>query len=230
MHAGRTYSCVVALREIPDPAGIRQAKTLPASAYSSGGFHEREREAVFQRDWVCAASSTRCQPLVRSQRGSPAVSRCCSCATRVASCEHFSMCAVIVRHPCVKTASAHSSSLIRCPYHSWLYQLDGSLARASGVGDPEGFDVADYSLKPVRLAEWRRMVFICFDDSAEPLDVGPLGRCDRGLSAGVDGAGAVGDQRSAVQLEGAARELLARTTTRRSFIPSSIPVRARTIR
>src|SRR4029079_17605738 len=69
----------------------------------------------------------------------------------------------------------HSSSLIRCPYHSWLYQLDGSLARASGVGDPEGFDVADYSLKPVQLAEWRRMVFICFDDSAEPLDVGPLG-------------------------------------------------------
>jgi choline monooxygenase len=65
--------------------------------------------------------------------------------------------------------------LIRCPYHSWLYHLDGSLARASGVGDPEGFDVASYSLKPVQLAVWRRCVFVCFDHSAEPFDVGDLG-------------------------------------------------------
>ena len=33
----------VALRQIPDPPGIRQAKTLPASAYSNAEFHERER-------------------------------------------------------------------------------------------------------------------------------------------------------------------------------------------
>ena len=44
----------MALREIPDPPGIRQAKTLPASAYSDTEFHDVEREAIFQRDWVCA--------------------------------------------------------------------------------------------------------------------------------------------------------------------------------
>jgi len=44
----------VALRQIPEPSGIRKARTLPASVYSSAGFHERERREIFQRDWVCA--------------------------------------------------------------------------------------------------------------------------------------------------------------------------------
>src|SRR6476619_2168520 len=52
--ARRTYCYVVALRDIPDPTGIRQAKTLPASAYSSAEFHSDERGAIFQRDWICA--------------------------------------------------------------------------------------------------------------------------------------------------------------------------------
>ena len=85
----------------------------------------------------------------------------------------------VCRHrasPLCEEDETHSSSLIRCPYHSWLYQLDGSLARAAGVGEPDGFDVADYSLKPVQLAQWRRMVFVCFDEFAAGLDLGPLGR------------------------------------------------------
>jgi Rieske 2Fe-2S family protein len=85
----------------------------------------------------------------------------------------------VCRHrasPLCEDDETHSSSLIRCPYHSWLYQLDGSLARASGVGEPEGFDVADYSLKPVQMSLWRRLVFVCFDETAAPLDIGALGR------------------------------------------------------
>jgi phenylpropionate dioxygenase-like ring-hydroxylating dioxygenase large terminal subunit len=84
----------------------------------------------------------------------------------------------VCRHrasPLCEEGESHASSLIRCPYHSWLYQLDGSLARAAGVGEPEDFDVADYSLKPVQVTEWRRMVFVCVDDTAAPLDIGPLG-------------------------------------------------------
>ena len=42
------------LREIPDPSGIRQAKTLPATAYGSAEFFDHERTAIFGRDWLCA--------------------------------------------------------------------------------------------------------------------------------------------------------------------------------
>jgi phenylpropionate dioxygenase-like ring-hydroxylating dioxygenase large terminal subunit len=165
----------VALREISDPSGIRQAKTLPASSYSSAEFHGRERDVIFGRDWVCAGvidempaagSWTACVTggvpvlFVRDKAG--------ALRAFLNVCRHRAS-------PLCEDGESHASSLIRCPYHSWLYQLDGSLARASGVGEPDGFDVADYSLKPVQLAQWRRMIFVCFDDAAAPLDIGPLG-------------------------------------------------------
>ncbi len=166
----------MALREIPDPLGIRQAKTLAAASYSSAESYERERAAIFGRDWVCAgvvdempAASAWTARLVGGMpvlfvRGKGGELR-----AFLNVCRHRAS-------PLCEDGETHAGSLIRCPYHSWLYQLDGSLARASGVGSPDGFDVADYSLKPVRLAVWRRIVFVCFDDSAPSLDLGPLVR------------------------------------------------------
>ena len=164
----------MALREIPDPPGITQAKTLPAAAYSSADVYVHERAAIFHRDWVCAgvldempASGSWTAHVVG---GLPVLfvrDKAGALRAFLNVCRHRAS-------PLCEDGEAHAGSLIRCPYHSWLYQLDGSLARVSGVGSPDGFDVADYSLKPVRLALWRRMVFVCFDESASSLDLGPL--------------------------------------------------------
>ncbi|HEY5422628.1 MAG TPA: aromatic ring-hydroxylating dioxygenase subunit alpha [Ilumatobacteraceae bacterium] len=166
----------MALRDIPDPPGIRKARTLPASVYSSAEFHERERREIFRRDWVCAgvvdempvpgswtATTVGGLPtlFVRDKGG--------QLRAFLNVCRHRAS-------PLCEDGDAHAGSLIRCPYHSWLYQLDGSLARASGVGEPEGFELADYSLKAVQIVPWRRLVFVCFDPAAAPLDLGPLGR------------------------------------------------------
>jgi Rieske 2Fe-2S family protein len=64
--------------------------------------------------------------------------------------------------------------VIRCPYHAWLYRLDGTLAKASGVGTPAGFDVADFGLKPVAVAQWRRTFWINVADPTTTFDPGPL--------------------------------------------------------
>ena len=155
----------MALREIPDPPGIRQAKTLPASAYASVELYEAERGAIFRRDWVCAGVTDE-MPLAGSWNahvvgGLPVLfvrDKAGELRSFLNVCRHRAS-------PLCEDGEAHGGSLIRCPYHSWLYHLDGSLARASGVGEPEGFDVADHSLKRVRLAIWRRTVFVCFDAS-----------------------------------------------------------------
>jgi choline monooxygenase len=167
---------VVALREIPNPPGITTAKTLPASAYSSAEIHQRERTEIFQRDWVCAGVADEMPETgsftARVVGGLPVLfvrDKAGVLRAFLNVCRHRAS-------PLCENGDTHASSLIRCPYHSWLYQLDGSLARASGVGEPENFDVADYSLKPVQLAEWRRLVFVNFDESAAPLNVEPLGR------------------------------------------------------
>jgi len=166
----------VALREIPEPSGIREARTLPASVYSSAEFHERERREIFQRDWVCAGVADEMPTpgswTARTVAGLPTLfvhDKAGELRAFLNVCRHRAT-------PLCEDGDAHAGSLIRCPYHSWLYHLDGSLARASGVGEPEGFELADYSLKPVQIAQWRRLVFVCFDPDAAPLDVGPLGR------------------------------------------------------
>ena len=153
-----------------------QAKTLPASAYSDAAFHQRERSEIFQNDWICAGITDEMPATgsftARVVGGLPVLfvrDKSGTLRAFLNVCRHRAS-------PLCEDGETHSSSLIRCPYHSWLYQLDGSLARASGVGEPDGFDVADYSLKPVQLAEWRRLVFVNFDESAAPLDVDPLGR------------------------------------------------------
>ena len=164
------------LRQVPDPPGIRHAKTLPASAYSAAEFHQSERTEIFQRDWVCAgivedmpASGSFAANVVG---GLPVLfvrDKSGTLRAFLNVCRHRAS-------PLCEDGETHAGSLIRCPYHSWLYQLDGSLARASGVGEPDGFDVADYSLKPVGIAEWRRMVLVCFDESAAAFDLDPLAR------------------------------------------------------
>ena len=165
----------MALREIPEPAGIRQAKTLPARAYASVEVYEAEQGAIFRRDWVCAGVTDE-MPASGSWTahvvgGLPVLfvrDKAGELRAFLNVCRHRAS-------PLCEDGETHGGSLIRCPYHSWLYQLDGSLARASGVGEPDGFDVEDHSLKPVRLARWRRTVFVCFDASVEPFDVGALG-------------------------------------------------------
>jgi choline monooxygenase len=63
---------------------------------------------------------------------------------------------------------------LSCAYHAWVYRLDGSLARASGMEGAEGFDPANHHLYPVSVATWARFVFVHPDPAAPPLDLGPL--------------------------------------------------------
>src|SRR3712207_9053108 len=61
-------------------------------------------------------------------------------------------------------------SFIRCPYHAWAYGLDGSLQGAPGFGQLPGFDRADYSLVPVRVAEWEGWLFANASGEAPPFE------------------------------------------------------------
>ena len=57
----------------------------------------------------------------------------------------------------------------KCPYHSWVYALDGELLGAPEMQKTSNFDCAQYPLVPVRLESWAGFLFINFDPKAEPL-------------------------------------------------------------
>jgi Rieske 2Fe-2S family protein len=163
------------VRQIPDPDGITRARTLPAAWYADSAHYTRELDQVFRRGWVCAAAVDDL-PAAGSWTsitvgGWPVL----VIADKDGEVRAFLN---VCRHraaPLCEPGEVGHGSLVRCPYHSWLYRLDGTLARASGVGSPEGFDTADYSLAPVRTTVWRRWLFVCFDPDAPTLDLGPLG-------------------------------------------------------
>jgi len=76
------------------------------------------------------------------------------------------------RHRGSRVCSAergHSARLV-CPYHQWTYDLDGKLIFARQMAD--GFDKADFGLKPVACETVAGYIFICLAD--EPADFAPF--------------------------------------------------------
>ncbi len=68
-------------------------------------------------------------------------------------------------------AEGGTGSLVRiqCPYHAWIYDLDGSLRRAPHTDELIDFDAAQNELLPVRIDTWAGFVFVNLDPAADPL-------------------------------------------------------------
>ncbi len=67
-------------------------------------------------------------------------------------------------------ATGNTRRKIVCPYHQWVYELDGTLARARAM--PEDFDPAGHALGTAHCATVGGLVFVCVAEdppSLEPL-------------------------------------------------------------
>lgn len=64
--------------------------------------------------------------------------------------------------------SGHCKGSMVCPFHGWVYNLDGSLR---GAARPETFgqmDRADFGLKPIEMEIWQGFVFVRFLPGPQP--------------------------------------------------------------
>lgn len=55
---------------------------------------------------------------------------------------------------------------LRCKYHGWRYALDGRLKTARDFGASSDFDPRALSLFPLRVAQWRGLIFVALNDAA----------------------------------------------------------------
>lgn len=62
-----------------------------------------------------------------------------------------------------------------CPYHGWVYNLDGSLKAARDMASKANFDPANYGLKKARCLVFEGLIFINADPAAADFDA-PLRR------------------------------------------------------
>ena len=147
---------------------FESARTLPAAFYASDEVFRLEQSELFGRMWLCIgreADIPKAGDFFTHEigderllvvRGSDATVR-----------GFFNVC----RHRgsrIVDASRGEGLERLRCPYHSWTYALDGSLAQAPRMA--AGFPKEGFSLLQARLGLFEGFIFANLDDRAEPLE------------------------------------------------------------
>jgi phenylpropionate dioxygenase-like ring-hydroxylating dioxygenase large terminal subunit len=143
-----------------------EARTLPPQSYWSPELYELEVKNVFTKCWVgvgriedipnpgdfftqdIAGESI---IVVRDHEG--------EIRAHVNVCRH---------RGCQIVEGAGSTTAFKCPYHGWLYQLDGELRGAPEMGETKCFDKRDYPLDSVRVEVWEGFIVVNLDPDAAP--------------------------------------------------------------
>ena len=144
-----------------------EAEMLPSWCYTSEAFYHREVERIFLKAWNFIGRADRIPkpgdyftldfvgvPVV-VVRGSDSEVRAFA-----NTCRH--------RGSLVMSGEGNCRRLT-CPYHSWVYGLDGALVHAPEMNQTQDFDPAQYGLAQIRLELWAGFMFINFDPSAGSL-------------------------------------------------------------
>jgi phenylpropionate dioxygenase-like ring-hydroxylating dioxygenase large terminal subunit len=155
---------------------------LPPSVYSDPEFHQFEMDAVFGAEWLCVGRQEQIPAagdyLAVTRAGEPLiVARGSDGAIRVMSavCQHRAMCITasvdrtdddMLDPPDLQSGSGRT---FRCPYHYWVYDLEGQLVGAPEMSKTSGFDMADISLPGLVVEIWQGFIFANFDAEAAPL-------------------------------------------------------------
>ncbi|MEM9806797.1 MAG: aromatic ring-hydroxylating dioxygenase subunit alpha [Cyanobacteria bacterium P01_D01_bin.56] len=143
---------------------------LNADHYTNPAWLPIEKTRIFQKTWLYIGDSAQLsvgQVWVKQVVGQPVVITC------VASGEFkafYNVCPHRASLLCNQTG-IHSQKHLVCPYHAWVYDLQGKLVGApSQQKFSDTFNPADYALSPIRLEAWCGFLFICFADDAPALN------------------------------------------------------------
>ena len=137
--------------------------TLPGWTYHNAEFHELEKEYLFLSNWmlVCHVSEV-------PNAGDFATLRLMGERALVVRGEDGELRAFynVCRHRAAAVVQGRtgscSSTGIRCPYHGWVYGLDGSLKAVPAEATFPGLNKAEYGLKPLDLEVCLGFVFVRF--------------------------------------------------------------------
>ncbi len=156
---------------------VEQAEILPAEAYTSEAFFEFEKHAIFSREWLCIGHVNEVPNvgdyLPLNVLDEPVLVVRDNDRVRVLSaiCRHRG-------HPMVGGVKEipsdgrclHAKSLI-CPYHNWMYGLDGRLIGAPAMGDSARMEELrrTHFLPELRTEIFHGLIFVNFDKDATPL-------------------------------------------------------------
>ncbi|HEX6222662.1 MAG TPA: aromatic ring-hydroxylating dioxygenase subunit alpha, partial [Acidimicrobiia bacterium] len=160
-----------------DPAEIArvvapfgQNLTLPAGAYVSEDVFAWEIENVFRSTWVCVGRGDELVGPGQIRAIDVAGEGVLLARDRDGALTAFSNVCRHRGHELAPIGDAIDARLIRCPYHSWSYRFNGDLRAAPTFPQTPGFDMADYPLVGVTVAEYLGWAWVDLSGDAPPIE------------------------------------------------------------
>ena len=144
-------------------------RTLPKAAYMSQEFFARERERIFLDEWFCVAREEEVE-----KRGDFAVVNVAGESILLVRGKDDVLRAFynVCRHrgsqlvPTADRATGNFGNTVRCPYHSWTYELDGRLRTAPYLDEGEDLCKADFPLHAINTDAWGGFIFVRVNQGA----------------------------------------------------------------
>jgi phenylpropionate dioxygenase-like ring-hydroxylating dioxygenase large terminal subunit len=146
---------------------VSTAATLPPELYTAAEVHDFERDALFAREWLCVGrAELLSEPgdwFTVTLHSEPII------VARDKGGEIRAMSAVCQHRAMQVCEGSGNSTTFKCPYHHWIYGLDGRLLGAPAMERTADFDKGDNGLPALQVEEWQGFVFVNLDPSAPPL-------------------------------------------------------------
>jgi len=144
---------------------------LPADAYFDPRQYERELQRIWYRNWVYVGRSSdlsRARGFRTFEIGDQRILLVRDEQRALQgfynTCRHRG--AALCREP----EGILRAGTIVCPYHAWVYNLQGDLLRTSSKAHASGFDVADFPLYRINVKEWNGFIFVALNDRPPPFE------------------------------------------------------------
>ena len=145
----------------------RRGHSLPQAFYVDAALHEADLAAVFATDWLFACNAAEIREpgawlTMQVGRDSIVVLRDRDREVRAFhnTCRH--------RGSRICLEETGRSRTLICPYHQWVYELDGRLRNARQM--PPDFDRAEHGLAPVKVEVICGLVYVSLSDDPPSLD------------------------------------------------------------
>lgn len=143
-------------------------QSLPSWTYTSGEFFELEKQALFLNSWqlVCHSSNIKnTGDYFTFDFLGESIVVLCGEQGKIRAFHN------VCRHRASRLLDGeegHCPGRIKCPYHNWQYDRDGSLVSVPYKEQFRDFDQKAHGLVPVALEIWQGFIFICIKPDGGP--------------------------------------------------------------
>ncbi len=148
--------------------GVARSGTLPNDWYTSRDLFDIEMKTLFRDVWTCVGQTE--QVAHPGQYFTTTVANEEVVVVRDGAGELHALSNTCLHRAGPVSIGTGTRKTFQCPYHGWIYELDGRLRNANGMDGTEDFDTDTMRLPEFRVGTWGPSIWVTLSDVAPPLE------------------------------------------------------------